>query len=156
MLGIMLARPAESEPHRLETCTTLDGVPFHQVTRDSRLWRRLRPSELDAGARGGGRISMMNNRLGLVHAWHVVPLRKELETEDALALPDVERGKLMHLVLPLPSKVAIITAVDLCRFLYVWPNILWPFLLGGEHERLRSPPLPRGWGLRHGATRAKA
>ena len=100
VLGIMLARPAESESHRLETCTTLDGVPFHQVTRDSRLWRRLRPTELDAGERGGGRISMMNNRLGLVHAWHVVPLRKELETEEALALPDVERGKLMHLVLP--------------------------------------------------------
>ena len=33
---------------------------------------------------------MMNNRLGLVHAWHVVPLRKELETEEALELPDAE------------------------------------------------------------------
>ena len=70
------------------------------MTRDSRRWRRLRPSELDAGERGGGRISMMNNRLGLMHAWHVVPLRKELETEEALVLPDVEQGKLMHLVLP--------------------------------------------------------
>ena len=35
VLGIMLARPAENESHRLETCTTLHGEPFHQVTRDT-------------------------------------------------------------------------------------------------------------------------
>jgi hypothetical protein len=72
--------------------------PFHNVNVNAGLWRRLRPSELDN--RAGGRISMMSNRLGLKHTWHVVPLPEDLEAEGPLTLPDVKQGRLMHLVLP--------------------------------------------------------
>ena len=72
--------------------------PFHNVNVNAGLWRRLRPSELDN--RAGGRISMMSNRLGLKHTWHVVPLPEDLEAEGPLPLPDVKQGRLMHLVLP--------------------------------------------------------